>query len=85
MSETPQKKIVAALQPGMAATGISKPGDCEAHASCIAALQEITLSEALTGTTFYITHLDGRSLEVKTEPGEALPASAQLVAASNVC
>eukprot|EP00891_Asterochloris_glomerata_P004871 jgi/Astpho2/4871/Aster-05805 len=34
--------------------------------------KEITLSEALTGTTFYITHLDGRSLEVKTEPGEVI-------------
>ncbi len=31
--------------------------------------KSITLLEALTGFTFYITHLDGRQLLVKSEPG----------------
>ena len=35
-------------------------------------LQEITLSEALTGTMFYVQHLDGRVLEVSSLPGEVI-------------
>ena len=75
-SKNTSVEIVAALQPEMAAAAVNKLGVCKADALCTAALQEITLSEALTGTTFYVTHLDGRSLEVKTEPGEAFPAPA---------
>jgi DnaJ family protein A protein 2 len=32
--------------------------------------KEITLLEALTGFTFYIQHLDGRVLRVKSDPGQ---------------
>ena len=32
--------------------------------------QKIPLVEALCGTTFLLTHLDGRKIVVKTQPGE---------------
>eukprot|EP01006_Ploeotia_vitrea_P026928 TRINITY_DN59839_c0_g1_i2.p1 TRINITY_DN59839_c0_g1~~TRINITY_DN59839_c0_g1_i2.p1 ORF type:complete len:310 (+),score=30.63 TRINITY_DN59839_c0_g1_i2:339-1268(+) len=34
--------------------------------------KQITLREALCGTTFYLTHLDKRTLCVKTSPGQVL-------------
>lgn len=34
--------------------------------------QKIPLVEALCGTTFIVTHLDGRKLVVKTQPGELI-------------
>jgi DnaJ family protein A protein 2 len=34
--------------------------------------KDITLIEALAGTTFHITHLDGRILVVKTAPGDVV-------------
>ena len=37
-----------------------------------AALQEITLAEALCGTSFTIQHLDDRVLEVTSAPGEVI-------------
>ena len=36
---------------------------------CHRCMQKITLSEALCGTSFTVTHLDGRILHVSTEPG----------------
>ena len=35
-------------------------------------LQEISLAEALTGTKFHITHLDGRVLEVSSPAGHVI-------------
>ena len=35
-------------------------------------LQDISLAEALTGTSFYVQHLDGRVLDVLTLPGEVI-------------
>ena len=34
--------------------------------------KKITLLEALTGITFEITHLDGRSVKIATMPGEVI-------------
>ena len=46
------------------------------HHSCdcvvCAELQDISLAEALCGTSFYVQHLDGRVLEVVTLPGEVI-------------
>lgn len=35
-------------------------------------MQDISLAEALCGTSFYVQHLDGRVLEVVTLPGEVI-------------
>lgn len=35
-------------------------------------MQDISLAEALCGTSFYVQHLDGRVLEVLTLPGEVI-------------
>lgn len=35
-------------------------------------VQDISLAEALCGTSFYVQHLDGRVLEVVTLPGEVI-------------
>lgn len=34
--------------------------------------KEITLSEALTGVDFVITHLDGRKIRIKSKQGEVI-------------
>ncbi len=34
--------------------------------------KEITLVEALTGLEFVITHLDGKKIRVKNNPGEII-------------
>lgn len=34
--------------------------------------KEITLVEALTGLEFVITHLDGKKIRVKNNPGEVI-------------
>lgn len=34
--------------------------------------KEITLVEALTGVDFVITHLDGRKIRIKNQPGEVI-------------
>ena len=39
---------------------------------CCLLQQDISLSEALCGTSFYVNHLDGRVLEVLTLPGEVI-------------
>lgn len=43
------------------------------HVACLCVgVQDISLAEALCGTSFYVLHLDGRVLEVVTLPGEVI-------------
>lgn len=42
--------------------------------------RSVTLLEALTGATFNVTHLDGRELVIKTQPGEVIAPTKEVVA-----
>lgn len=72
VQRTPLQSLVKPSQSGKWATqtniGLVKP---KLISQC-APLQDITLSEALSGTLFYVQHLDGRVLEVSSLPGEVI-------------